>query len=309
MRDHPTGSTDPQRIGAAVTALFVPGNRPDRFLKAARSGADVVIIDLEDAVAPEAKESALGSVLDGLDSGTVRALIRVNAMDSPWFDHELSALLALTAPAEALLGIMVPKSENAEALEHLASRLIALPGRPALVPLIETAAGIVAVQQIAAIDGVTRLAFGALDFAADIESSLDNEALLHARSHLVVQSRAARIAAPLDSPSTDLQDLDAVLGDARYARGLGFGGKLCIHPAQVPAVEEAFAPTEEELRWARSIIRAGDGAVRIDGQMVDRPVVERAERLLARAGASRRQPGSSSNSTTGLEMLGECPRR
>ena len=287
----PSGNTTPSSavslsiVGSAVTALFVPGDRPERFTKAVASGADVVIIDLEDAVASEAKASALAAVLRSITpvagGEPVSALVRVNALGSAQYDTEITALLAAAeAPGSGLLGIMIPKAEDAAALEDLRGRM---PADLALVPLVESAAGVVDAVRLASIPGVTRLAFGAVDFALDIDAGSGDRFLDHARAHLVLASRAAGITAPLDSPSTEIADAGRVADSSRLARNFGFGGKLCIHPAQLAPVRTAFAPTEGEVLWARSVVDSEGGAVQVDGQMIDRPVTERAKRILQRA--------------------------
>lgn len=275
-------ATGADTVASADTALFVPGDRPERFAKAAAAGAGVVIIDLEDAVAPDAKAGALAAVLEALAPGGVQALVRVNPVESQYYDAETTALLAgAEAPGSGLLGIVVPKAEGAGALRQLRADM---PKHLALVPLVESALGVVNALELARVPGVTRLAFGAIDFALDIDADGGDRFLDHARAQLVLASRAAGIAAPLDSPSTDIKDAGKVADSARLARNFGFGGKLCIHPAQLPAVRGAFAPTQADVEWALSVIGAEGGAVQVDGQMIDRPVTERAKRILQRAG-------------------------
>ncbi|WP_309991883.1 HpcH/HpaI aldolase/citrate lyase family protein [Arthrobacter pascens] len=274
--------TGAEIVAAAVTALFVPGDRPERFAKAAGSGAGVVIIDLEDAVAAADKPMALASTVDALARGGIRALVRVNPSDSATYEAEVSALLALTEwQHHGLLGIVLPKAERPAALAGLRANL---PQDLALVPLVESALGLVNVLSLAQVPGVTRLAFGAIDFSLDVNADSADRFLDHARSGLVLASRAAGIAAPLDTPSTEIRDEDAVAASARLARNFGFGGKLCIHPAQVAAVNAAFLPSEAEIEWAHSVVGAEGGAAQVAGQMVDRPVTERAKRILAQAG-------------------------
>jgi citrate lyase subunit beta/citryl-CoA lyase len=273
-------------VAAAVTALFVPGDRPERFAKAAAAGAGVVIIDLEDAVAPDAKAAALTAVLEAVAPAgrrdPVRALVRVNPTDSATYAAEITALFsAAETSGSGLLGIVVPKAEDAVALRQLRAKM---PEHLALVPLIESAAGMVNALELARMPGVTRLAFGAIDFALDINADGGDRFLDYARAQLVLASRAAGIAAPLDSPSTEIKDAATVADSARLARNFGFGGKLCIHPSQLDAVHGAFAPTPADVGWALSVIGAEGGAVQVDGQMIDRPVTERAKRILQRAG-------------------------
>jgi citrate lyase subunit beta/citryl-CoA lyase len=277
-----TQTTGAETVEKAVTALFVPGDRPERFAKAAASGADVVIIDLEDAVAVPDKAMALASTVDRLVRGDLRALVRVNPIGATTHDVEVSALLALTGdPGHGLLGIMVPKAEQPAELARLRA---AFPADLALVPLVESALGLVHAVELSKVPGVTRLAFGAIDFSLDINAHSGDRYLDPARSALVIASRAAGIAAPLDTPSIEIRDSDAVTAAARLARDFGFGGKLCIHPSQVGAVLTAFLPTDMEVEWARSVVGAEGGAAQVDGQMIDRPVTERAKRILAKAG-------------------------
>jgi citrate lyase subunit beta/citryl-CoA lyase len=159
-----------------------------------------------------------------------------------------------------------------------------LPNELAFVPLIESALGVVHALEIASIDAVTRLAFGAIDFALDIDADGGDRFLDHARAQLVLVSRAAGVAAPLDSPSVEIKDVAMIAESARTARNFGFGGKLCIHPVQLAPVAGAFTPTEAEIRWAESVVGAEGAAAQIAGQMVDRPVIERAKKILTRAG-------------------------
>jgi citrate lyase subunit beta/citryl-CoA lyase len=158
----------------------------------------------------------------------------------------------------------------------------------AVVGLVESAVGVVEARRLATVPGLTRLAFGALDFAADITASPDAITGQVARAEVVIASRAAGLPAPLESPSTELDAPDRVEATTRAAAALGFGGRLCIHPRQLAAVRAGFGPTEAEVGWARRVIAAaGEGAARVDGQMVDRPVVEHARRILGAAGGDQ----------------------
>jgi citrate lyase subunit beta/citryl-CoA lyase len=271
---------------SAVTALFVPGDRPERFAKAAASGADVIIIDLEDAVAPGSKAAARIAAVRALSAGDVgvHALVRINPAGTEAYQADLAALLAGGSPA-GLLGVMLAKSENAADVEDL---LRVLPAGLAVIPLVESALGLREADSLASVTGVTRLAFGAIDFALDINSGSEDQNLAYARSRLVIASRAAGIAAPLDSPATQIRDAEAVAVSAAQGSGFGFGGKLCIHPAQLGPVAAAFGPTAEETAWAHTVVKAdgdaGGAAVQLDGRMIDAPVVERARRILQLAG-------------------------
>ncbi len=248
---------------AATTFLFVPGDRPDRFGKAVASGADVVILDLEDAVAPSAKEAARASVRDWL--GRDRAMVRINAPGTPWFDADAAMVAARGVP------VMVPKAETPGVLA----------GFREVIALVETARGVEAAGELAAVPSVRRLAFGSIDLAAELGvAPEDREPFAYARSRLVIASAAAGLAPPVDGVTTDLRDPSRLAEDVRYARRMGFGGKLCVHPEQVGPVRDGFAPTEAELTWARRVLAAGDPVSVVDGRMVDKPVLARARHLL-----------------------------
>ena len=257
---------------APVTWLFVPGDRPERFAKAASSGADAVILDLEDAVAPDQKGSARAATADWLV--TRRGWVRINAIGTPQHPEDIERL---ADPAlRHLQGIVVPKAEDPQALAGVHAAVGC-----EIVALIETALGLHRATALAEAEGVTRLAFGSIDYALDIDARESRETLLLARSTLVVASRLAGLPAPVDGVSVDVTNPDVVADDARYARGLGFGGKLCIHPAQVVPVATAFTPTEAEIAWAHRVLATEEaGAVSVDGMMVDEPVLARARRTL-----------------------------
>ena len=273
-------------VGGALTALFVPGDRPDRYAKAAASGADVVIIDLEDAVAPAAKYQARVAAVRALaptSDAPLHALVRVNAVGTDTHDAEIGELLGLAGlTVHGLLGVVLPKAEDPAVVTDLAARFNG--AGLAVVALIESAAGVLNAPAVARVPGVTRLALGAIDLTVDVGAELDSPVVAHASAQLVLASRAARIAPPLDSPSIAINDTAAVQISARSARATGFGGKLCIHPAQLTAVRAAFLPSDEQIEWARTIIAAGDAAVQIDGQMIDKPVIDKARAILRRAG-------------------------
>jgi len=260
---------------SAVTWLFVPGDRPERFGKAQASGADAVVCDLEDGVAPGAKTQARIDVRTWLTAGG-RAWVRVNAAGSEAGNDDVEALRGLPG----LQGMMVPKSESAGQLEDLVRRGGGCP----VVALVETAAGVLEAGSIARSPAVERLAFGSIDYAGDIDAVESDDSLLLARSLLVLASRAAGKPGPLDGVTTDLLTMEPVQAAAAYARSLGFAGKLCIHPRQVAAVAAGFAPNEKDVRWAREGVTATSsaGAVAVAGHMVDRPVLERARRILSR---------------------------
>lgn len=256
--------------------LFVPGDRPDRFDQAVAAGPDLVVLDLEDAVAGEAKDAARDHVTGWLSQGG-RAAVRVNAAGAPGHDDDVRALAGLPCP------VMVPKAEDPAGLVELTRRL-----HPdtRLLALVETAAGVLAAPSLATVEGVDRLVLGTFDLGAQLGVSPDDrDAMAGARHTLVLASAAAGLAPPVDGVTGDVGDDDRLRDDLAYAVRLGFGGKLCVHPRQVPIAREAFRPPAGEVAWARRVVEAahGSGAVLLDGAMVDKPVVDRARRILATA--------------------------
>ena len=271
---HSTSQANSQRP-AARSYLFVPGDRPERFDKAWASQADAVIIDLEDAVAPEKKLLARTAIAAWLNPARP-VWVRVNATDSEWFEGDVALALQ-----PGLAGLMVPKAEE------LSASFIAMCGERglAILPIIETAVGMRNAEKLAATAHVSRLAFGTIDFQVDLDIVGDDDALLAFRSHLVLVSRLAGIAAPIDGVTTSIDDLELLRADTSRSRRLGFGAKLCIHPSQVDEVHRVLAPSEAERDWARrvlQVIEASNGAaVALDGKMIDRPVWLKAVRIAA----------------------------
>ncbi len=265
---------------AARSWLFVPADRPERFAKAAGSGADRVIVDLEDAVAAEAKVAArarLGAA--PLPTGTP-IYLRVNGPSTEWFAEDVA--LAARLPID---GVMLPKAESAEQVKRLVEALPA--GRP-VVAIVETAAGLWNVLEVARAPGVERLAFGAVDLQLDLGARGSALELAYARSRMVLASRVAGIAAPLDSVSLAIEDAAEAAREAAQARRFGFAGKLCIHPRQIAPTHQAFLPSADEVAWAEGLLAAladrgpgARGAFSFQGGMVDRPVIERARQILS----------------------------
>lgn len=258
----------------ARSLLFVPGDRPERFSKAATSGADAVILDLEDAVAPGAKPAALAHALTWIQAGHA-AVIRVNGVGTPWHAAEVAAIAKTDA------AVMVPKAQSADELVRLqdvvGDRVIAL---------VETASGIRDADAVAEAPGVVRLALGNVDLSAELGvNPASHAALAYARGRLVVASAAAGLVPPVDGVTTALDSADVLAADLAVTRELGFGGKLCIHPRQVAPVNDALRPSDEELAWAKRVLAAAEqaGVSVVDNAMIDGPVVARASQLLARA--------------------------
>ena len=268
-------------MGIVRSYLFVPGSRPERFAKALEAGADAVILDLEDAVGPADKAAARDAIAGWL-SPAHPALVRINGLESPWFQDDL-ALCALPGVA----GVVLPKAERASDIAAVVARA----GKEVpVLPLVETAAGIWNAHEVATAPGVQRLLFGSIDFQVDLGIDGEGEELLHFRSQLVLVSRVAGLLAPVDGVCTALDDAGRIREETLRARRLGFGAKLCIHPKQVPVVRACFQPTPEQVEWARRVVAAdaasGGAAVALDGKMIDRPVLLKAREILAGAEAS-----------------------
>lgn len=271
----------------ACSFLFVPATQPERLPKALASGADLVIADWEDAVAPADKERARNALADALTAlpapQRARLLVRINSEATPWFAADLQALAQLTA--QGLAGAVVPKAERAQTLQAVAR---AAGPQAALVPLVESVAGLAAADALAAAPQVARLAFGHLDFQVDagMACAEDEQELLPVRMALVLASRRAGLAAPIDGVTVDTRNPERMGRDAERARRMGFGGKLCIHPAQVPVLHAAFDPDEAAVTHAQrvrqALEQAGGGVCVLDGRMVDAPVLAQAEQTLLR---------------------------
>ncbi|HEY6933117.1 MAG TPA: CoA ester lyase, partial [Marmoricola sp.] len=258
-------------LADARTLLFVPGDRPERFAKAAAAEPDVVVLDLEDAVSAERKEQARVEVQLWLADGHP-ACVRVNAAGTRWHDDDLAALRGVPG----LLGVLLPMADD-PGVAAAVHRALGVP----VLAIVETARGVLRCDELADADGVVRLALGALDLAADLGSD-DPGTLARVRTQLLLASRAAGLAGPVESVTTEVTDGEVAGRDAAAARAVGMRGKLCVHPRQVGPVSAAFAPTEEEVTWARRVLEAvADGGVGVvDGQMVDAPVLARARRIL-----------------------------
>lgn len=265
--------------------LFVPATRPDRFQKAFDSGADAVVIDLEDSVEPARKAEArraAGEWLAAAPPLRAACFIRVNAPGFPWQDDDLRWLASVSARVDA---VVLPKAETVSAILDVAD---AARGRRVL-PLLETARGILHASEIlSARAEIPAVLFGAEDLTAElgIPRTLDGDELLYARSRVVLA--AATIGADaIDAVWVHLAPADALLADARRAKALGFRGKMAIHPDQVAIINQAFSPSSEEIAAARGLVEAderaraaGDGVFRFNDQMVDAPVIKRAKRVL-----------------------------
>ncbi len=259
------------------SALFVPCSRPDRIPKALAAGADVVIADLEDAVEQDAKDAARLALSEFLGAHPdARLVVRVNAVDTPQFAQDLRVCLQ----APGVVAVMLPKADSASHIRAAAC------GKP-IWPIIESARAVLALGEIAASADVGRLVFGSLDFSLDLgldETSEAGRSMLDGVRHqLVLHARAALMAQPLDGVYPNLDDEAGLAREAKRARDLGMGGLLCVHPVQIRTIHEAFEASPAELAWAKKVLAAAagaPGAFRLDGSMVDEPVLRRARRIL-----------------------------
>lgn len=264
------------------TVLFVPGSRPERFSKALAAGADAVIIDLEDAVEQDQKSQAREHIRSFAASNPdMRFMVRVNDATTPWFDEDL----ALCASLPGVDAIVLPKAESSAQIRQTAQT-----GKGVL-PIVESARGVLALAELAASPGVTRLSFGSLDLMLQLGTTADTPAahtlLEHVRCQILLHSAVHGLAQPLDGVFPDFSDLQGLQQHALHIRDMGFAGMLCIHPAQIAPIHAAFKPSESEQNWARRVVDmaelTGSSAFQVDGKMVDVPVIERARRILTSA--------------------------
>ena len=252
--------------------LFVPATRPDSFAKAAASGADAIILDLEDAVDPADKLTARTSLSAARGLGT-DAIVRINAAGTRWFEDDLIAVRDAEVAA-----VMLAKAERAVDIAHVH----AVTRRP-VIALIETVAALKELEAMATTTGVVQMAFGTMDMAAELGCTPSSPIMLPIRLQILVANVRAELAQPLDGVSLVLNDAAILQSEAEEIAANGFGGRLLIHPAQIEATAHGLAPSEDEVNLARRIVASSGAAVRVDGRMVDRPVRLHAERLLARA--------------------------
>lgn len=275
-----TAAANASKWEPLIAPLFVPASRPDRFAKAAASGADAIIIDLEDAVPPARKDEARAN-LTAAKALTVPIFVRINAAGTPWHADDLQVCCRME------IGLVcVPKVESVGLLDAIISKLGA---GTRLVVQIETAAGVSDAAAVAAHHAVGQLAFGPADFFLDMGMAQSQEMADHIVRVLALASRTGGIFAPLDGPCFSVGDQALLARECKSAAACGAGGKLCIHPSQVSTVQENFLPSETELEWARRVAEAAqDGSAQIiDGRMIDAPIIARAKAVLELAAATR----------------------
>lgn len=254
------------------TGLYVPGDRPDRFASAEGSGAELVVFDLEDAVAPDRKAEALAAVIGRLQGATPSIAVQVRVNGD--VDDELRAISTLAVS----IGIRLPKVETVEDVERAAA---AAPGHP-VTALLESARGVVNAVEIARHPAVASLALGDSDLRSEMGGG--DPVLDHARLSILYAARAAGLPAPMASVYPAIRDVEGLAADTRRLAGLGLVGRMAVHPIQLPVIAAVFAPTEQELAWAEEVLAALDrgGAVTLaSGEMVDPAMRGRALRILA----------------------------
>jgi len=267
------------------SVLFSPGDKPDLMRKAAMGDADVVVFDLEDAVAPADKRDARDAVCEVLADleADCEITVRVNPIGLGAMT-DLEAILEGPRPDS----VMVPKTEDATDIQRVQARLAEIDVSCPVLALIESAAGVLRADEIATVDATDALLFGAEDLAADIGATRTSEGteVLYARERTVIAASAAGIDA-IDIVYTDYGDTDGLREETAFARQLGYDGKMAIHPDQVPVINDAFTPSDDDIEWAERVLAARDrsetGVFEVDGEMIDAPLIAQAERILERA--------------------------
>ncbi|WP_338728029.1 CoA ester lyase [Haladaptatus sp. DJG-WS-42] len=279
---------------ARRSILFSPGDRPEMMRKAPGIGADVVIFDLEDAVAPTQKQAAREAVNDVLTDDEFdpdcEVCVRVNPIGTVT-EADLDGVLAGDPRLDA---IMLPKATGARDVDTLEAMLAERGFDLPVFSLVESAAGVLNAADIAAADATSALVFGAEDLAADIGATRTEKGteVLYAREHAVLAASAAGVDA-IDTVYTAIRDTDGLADETAFAIELGYDGKMAIHPAQVSVINDAFTPESDQVEWATAVLAARDeaeaegrGVFRVNDEMIDAPLIAQAERIVARARAA-----------------------
>ncbi len=274
------------------TVMFSPGDQPDLLRKAPGAGADVVVFDLEDAVAPSAKESARETVSTVVSeiSPDCELCVRINPLGSGG-EKDIEAL---SAALESIDSLMLPKVASPEDVTVCSQTLDEYDSSLPVLAILESAKGVLAAADIAAVDATDALLIGAEDLSADVglTRTAEGTEILYAREHVVLAAASQGIDA-IDTLFTDFQDTEGLAEDTEFAVQLGFDGKMAIHPAQVPVINDAFTPADDQIEWAKDVIaareeaeRTGRGVFSVDGEMIDAPLIAQAEDVLTRARAA-----------------------
>lgn len=258
--------------------LFVPANRTERYSKALNSGSDAVIIDLEDAIPTEHKLESRALLKQWLlDHPTEKVMIRVNSDQTEWFAEDIQL-----AQLSNVIALVLPKAEQQQAFEII-QQIHSID----VYPIIETPYGMAHVEQIAQFPAVQALMFGSIDFQLEMDMCGDALELMYFRNRIVLASKLAGIANPIDGVTADFSNTELVITETLQAKKLGFQGKLCIHPNQVKIVNQTFDPSPEDIQWAQEIIEAVQAAngqtISLNGKMIDKPIISKAEKILKQA--------------------------
>tara|TARA_S200000501_G_scaffold372426_1_gene417425 strand:- start:912 stop:1718 length:807 start_codon:yes stop_codon:yes gene_type:complete len=256
-----------------VSYLFVPGNRPDRFDKALNSGADKVILDLEDAVPPHEKQLARVNIKNWLNKERNVAL-RINSAETDWFFDDL-----FFCNAPGVDTIIISKASEVDQVNKVLDS-----GAKSINLLIESATGFKNMEKLSKIEKVTRLIFGTLDFQIDLGIKGKDNELNYFRSKIVLTSKLYNLNSPVDGVTTSLDNHKLIKQDTEYGKQFGFGAKLCIHPFQIPIVNSVYMPTKDQYEWAKKILKVAKdnkgSAAKFEGKMVDKPVITMAEEII-----------------------------
>ena len=279
------------------TVLFSPGDRPELLWKAPESGADVIVFDLEDAVAPGRKAAGRDAVRDVVTEidPDAELCVRVNRINEGGGD-DVAAVFG-GSEETGVDSVMLPKVASAGAVEELAAVLAEHGRQLPVLALLETASGVLHAEPVARADATDAVLLGAEDLAADIGATRTGEGteILHAREQVVLAAGGAGVDA-IDTLYTDYEDTEGLAEDARFGRDLGFDGKMVIHPGQVPVVNDAFTPDETDVEWARTVLAARDdagddvGVFSVEGEMIDAPLIAQAEDIVSRYQAATGEP-------------------
>lgn len=279
---------------ARRSVLFSPGDQPELMRKAPGTGADTVVFDLEDAVGPGHKEAAREAVNEVLVDPEFDPDCEVCVRVNPQPQQAAVDLQAVLSGDPRIDTVMLPKAASRQDVLGLVGLIEGQGVDLPMFPLVESAPGILNAEEIAATAPVTALGFGAEDLSADIGAARTDEGteVLYAREHVVLAAAAAGIDA-IDTVFTGIEDTDGLASETAFARQLGYDGKIAIHPRQVNVINDAFTPDEAEIEWARKVLAARDeagyqarGVFRVDGEMIDAPLIDRAEQIMERARAA-----------------------
>ena len=265
-----------------IAPLFVPAQKIDLYAKADQSAADAVFLDLEDAVSPSEKQAARAGLSSAKDHIQSQVMVRINDPRSVFFDDDCKAV----AKSE-ITAVILPKCEGHGDIAAVSGQL----DKPCdIIAMIESAKGLDRLDEILSHQAITGIIFGNLDFALDCGLSSTRQALAYARSHLVTKARLHDCQPPLDGITANFRDQEQLQSDLAYAKEMGFGGRLCIHPDQTAPTLSAFMPTKDEIAKATAILDAAGGRslAQYEGGMIDKPVIEAAQRLLERATGLKR---------------------